>query len=178
VNEHFEIVQMLVEEFQADVNAKNNKGERAMSVAVRKGRLEIAVMASGESNPYTKLDLAGNNIGSEEAQALAESLKRNTTLTQLNLEGNKIGEEGARALAESLKPNTALTKLNLGHNGIGDKGTCALAESLKQNTTLHTVNLSRNNIGDEGARTLAESLKQNTTHRAGSQREWCQYTHY
>jgi hypothetical protein len=34
----------------------------------------------------------GNGIGSEGAQALAESLKQNTTLTQLNLGGTLMTE--------------------------------------------------------------------------------------
>src|SRR3954469_14202228 len=81
--------------------------------------------------------LLDNNIGSEGAQALAESLKQNTTLTQLNLSSMSelggsivcmfpvrsswffiylvtgIGSEEAQALAESLKQNTTLTQLNL-----------------------------------------------------------------
>lgn len=77
-----------------------------------------------------------NKILDEGACALAESLKRNTTLIQLNLSrmleivwfykyelfnptdlyvcsGNKIGAKGACALAKSLKYNTTLIRLNL-----------------------------------------------------------------
>src|SRR4051812_21503195 len=77
-----------------------------------------------------------NCLGSEGAQALAESLNQNTTLAQLELGsmlelsgflyarmrqdqvdishlGNNIGFEGAQALAESLKHNTTLIQLNL-----------------------------------------------------------------
>jgi internalin A len=90
----------------------------------------------------TSLDLSGNRIGAEGAQAL----KGLTALTSLNLRYNRIGAEGAQAL----KGLTALTSLYLGGNQIGDEG----AQALKGLTALTSLNLSDNQIGAEGAQAL------------------------
>ena len=70
------------------------------------------------------------NIGAEDAKALCEVLKVNTTLTSLHLycesekletereknewmTDNKIGVEGAKAMSEMLKMNTTMTSLDM-----------------------------------------------------------------
>ena len=91
----------------------------------------------------TSLDLTGNNIGAEGAQALASL----TALTSLNLSFNHIGDAGAQALASL----TALTSLELRDNNIGAEGAQALAKL----TALTSLNLWGNHIGDAGAQALA-----------------------
>ena len=80
---------------------------------------------------FINSSIAGNEIGPEEAKAIVEALKTNTTLKELGLGNdknephfllfannssitvNKIGPDGVRVIAEALKANTTLTQLNL-----------------------------------------------------------------
>ncbi|KJE97840.1 interleukin-1 receptor-associated kinase 4 [Capsaspora owczarzaki ATCC 30864] len=114
-------------------------------------------------NASGTLYLSRNRIGDEEAKAIAEALKVNTTLTHLFLGGNQIGDAGARAIAEALKVNKTVTLLSLSENQIGDVGAQAIAEVLKVNTMLKDLNLNKNQIGDVGAHAIAEALKVNKT---------------
>jgi hypothetical protein len=44
-------------------------------------------------------------LGDEDAAALADALKVNSSVTFINLEDNQIGNEGALALADALQVN-------------------------------------------------------------------------
>ena len=77
----------------------------------------------------TSLDLWGNRIGVEGAQAL----KGLVNLTSLDLSHNNIGAEGVRAIVEHLP---GLTTLNLASNNIWDEGARAIAEHLRGLTAL------------------------------------------
>ena len=51
---------------------------------------------------------------------------------QLNLDGNQLGDEGAEAIAAMLRTNRSLTKLSLeGNNKIGDAGKKAVREAVE-----------------------------------------------
>ncbi|CAE7207215.1 NLRC3, partial [Symbiodinium necroappetens] len=124
------------------------------------------------------IELAEGSDGSAVAEALAEALKRNSSLTTIDLSFSAIGDAGAKALTEALKQNSSLTTIDLSENFIIDGGTkaavlsrpslafmwpaCsahqALAEDLKQNSSLTTIDLSDNFIV-----ALAEALKQNSS---------------
>ncbi len=70
-----------------------------------------------------------------------------------SIEGNNIGDAGAKALAEMLRKNTTLHTLlyvslccfasshpsSLDNNSIGEVGAVAMAEALHTNTTLRTL---------------------------------------
>jgi Leucine-rich repeat (LRR) protein len=100
----------------------------------------------------TCLDLSFNEIGDVGARAIA-AMKQ---LTSLNLSANQIGQAGARAIAAMKQ----LTSLNLSFNQIGQAGATAIAADLRQLTSL---NLSSNPIGDAGATAIAAGLKQLTS---------------
>ena len=61
----------------------------------------------------TEIRLYYMNIGVEEAKAIGEELKVNTSLTKINLFMNNIGDEAGKAIGEALKVNTSLTEINL-----------------------------------------------------------------
>ena len=88
----------------------------------------------------TSLDLAGNGIGAEGAQAL----KGLVNLTSLDLNGNEIGAEGAQAL----KGLVNLTSLNLDDNDIGAEG----AQALKGLVNLTSLDLAGTTSGTKGRR--------------------------
>jgi Ran GTPase-activating protein (RanGAP) involved in mRNA processing and transport/serine/threonine protein kinase len=107
---------------------------------------------------------SGNDIGVEGVKALADALKVNTTLTCLSASGNDIDDEGAMALAAALKVNTTLTSLDATGNKIGANGAKALANALKDKTTRLTgLNLGNNDIGVSGVKALADALRVNIT---------------
>ncbi|KAK3836626.1 MAG: hypothetical protein JOS17DRAFT_787789 [Linnemannia elongata] len=68
--------------------------------------------------------------------ALSEALKTNSTLTALDLDGNSVGDNGAQALSEALKINSNLTALALNYSSIRDHGTQALSEACNTNSTV------------------------------------------
>ncbi|XP_044162704.1 NLR family CARD domain-containing protein 3-like [Acropora millepora] len=115
-----------------------------------------------ENSKLTWLELSGNRIGNEGADALAKGLKENSTLTSLDLSHNRIGNDGADALAKGLKENSTLTSLDLSNNRIGNDGADALAKGLKENSTLTSLDLSNNRFGNDGAHALAKGLKANS----------------
>ncbi|KAK3266723.1 hypothetical protein CYMTET_24681 [Cymbomonas tetramitiformis] len=108
-------------------------------------------LASNKS--LNTLNLADNNIGPDEAKALALALTPNqegvfnTSLNTLILSGNEIGPEGAKALAAALTPNekgmfnTSLNTLNLKYNDVGDEGEAAVQEVVKKHPNVATFNL-------------------------------------
>eukprot|EP00161_Ancyromonas_sigmoides_P009116 TRINITY_DN2262_c0_g1_i1.p1 TRINITY_DN2262_c0_g1~~TRINITY_DN2262_c0_g1_i1.p1 ORF type:complete len:192 (-),score=39.89 TRINITY_DN2262_c0_g1_i1:197-694(-) len=53
------------------------------------------------------------SLGAEDAKAIAEELKVNTSLTILDVRGNPIRDAGAKEFAEALRVNTSLTTLHL-----------------------------------------------------------------
>jgi hypothetical protein len=107
--------------------------------------------------------LRDNGNGAEGASALADALKRNTSLTTIDLWKKAIGAEGASTLADALKVNTSVTTIGLAYNAIGSEGASALADALKVNASVTNLYLSVNAIGDEGALVLADALKMNTS---------------
>lgn len=112
-----------------------------------------------------KLHLAECNLGSQDAEELANGLRTNTTLREIHLEHNKLGAYGSRAFAEAWKANKKLTVIDLSNNEIGYKGAQPLAEALRDNPALEVLDLSENSITPEGAHLIAEALRGNTTLR-------------
>ncbi|PKA47868.1 RAN GTPase-activating protein 1 [Apostasia shenzhenica] len=123
-----------------------------------------------------KLQLNSTGIGDEGAKAIAELLKKNSTLLaimvvhleqqawELHLHGNDVGNEGIRALMSGLSVQKGkITLLDLGNNDIGPKGAFHVAEYIKKTKSLLWLNLYMNDIGDEGAERIADALKQNRT---------------
>ena len=99
-------------------------------------------------------------MGDYGVDAICEALKINDSLEILNLRGNAITSEGAEAIAESLTYNKSLTRLilkclmlilyyffHLTHslppklNLIGERGAKALAQSLLHNRTLSALDV-------------------------------------
>jgi len=117
----------------------------------------------------TMVDLSGNRIGREGAQALAanrkfevlllrrcevgdqamQAFEHNTTIRKLDVRGNAIANDGAAALAR----NGTLTELDASDNLIDDDGVLALAA----NTLITRLRLKNNFFGDRGALALASS---------------------
>ncbi|XP_075702917.1 leucine-rich repeat-containing protein 45 [Rhinoderma darwinii] len=117
-------------------------------------------------NAVTKyLDLKGNNLRGEGAEALGKLLRHNTSVISLTLEWNNLGmwEDGFSLLCDGLSCNQTLQRLDLRNNQINHKGAEELSTSLKQNLTLRELDLRWNNIGLLGGRALHDCLQSNKT---------------
>ena len=126
------------------------------------------------------LTLRRNQLGPEDAEALAEALKVNSSITSLSLDHNKLGRQGGKAIAEALKVNTSITTINLCNlsgtmslNGedlphgadccVGEDAAIEVAEALKINTSITDIQLDHNLLGAKGSKVLAEALTVNKT---------------
>lgn len=88
------------------------------------------------------LDLAGNEVGPMGADHLAAALRSETCgLRSLNLRGNHILNQGANAMAFALQENATLTSLYLWGNEISDGSAASFATALEKNTTLQEFDL-------------------------------------
>jgi hypothetical protein len=108
-----------------------------------------------------------NNIGTEQAQALANILKEHPTLkslcgnkgneTELDMSGElnkQLGAEGAIMLAPEIMDNGALLVLSLKDNSLYAAGAKVLGEGLKGNQSITVLDLSDNRMGKESRFTI------------------------
>ncbi|CAF3925832.1 unnamed protein product [Rotaria magnacalcarata] len=109
------------------------------------------------------LELAWNEIGDDEAKAIAYSIQQNKMITTLDLQHNLIGPKGAQHLAKVLQENMTLTTINLENNRIGDQGAEYFANALRLNKRLASLNLRTNQIRSQGIQHLSMALEQNQT---------------
>ena len=114
------------------------------------------------------LDISHNNLGMEEAVALAEMLSCNKSLTELNLRECAIPKNGLREIARGLLHNTSLKKLDnsggyLSFSHLGMEGSVALAEMLSCNKSLTELNLQYCDIPENGLKEIARGLLHNTS---------------
>ena len=101
-----------------------------------------------------ELHLSNNQIGNEGCRSIAKLLqKEGTHLNLLNLYSNDLGDEDAETLADSLKYNTSLTDIHLEGNDIKEKGhraflklvndVSSIERTYNSNHTLKTLSLPR-----------------------------------
>lgn len=124
------------------------------------------------SSATRKIDLSRNGVGPEAGEVISDCLRRNTIQWEyLNLEGNKLGKDGANAIFWALRRNSSLTELLLGENSIGpefgtdrdDLGNFgnSLAAALEHNYTLATLDLASNDISCECGVVITHALREN-----------------
>jgi Ran GTPase-activating protein (RanGAP) involved in mRNA processing and transport len=104
-----------------------------------------------------RIRLRDNNITSQGALILAESLNNNITLESLDLRNNYISDLGVQFLSLGIIHSKLIT-LNLESNGITFEGAQYLAQMLKSNRTLTELYLSKNHLGDRGVELLTNVL--------------------
>ena len=115
------------------------------------------------------LDLDFKQIGGEGLKAMAEALKRNSTITSLDLSSENSTsdipddaiDEGLKAIGEALKDNSTLTSLYICARNIGAEICEAIAEALKHNSSFTSLHLNTGYITDEGLKAIGEALKHN-----------------
>lgn len=126
----------------------------------------------------------GNTIRNKGAAAIAEMLKKNTTIITLDLKSNDIGVEGGCSLFKVLETtNRTLTSIDLSgmsgrfrkffnksdnevgvnRNHIGKPGADAVAIALSENNVLKELAVRENGFGTDGAKSIAAGLSTNNT---------------
>lgn len=76
-----------------------------------------------------KLNLSWNAVGSDGCKAISKALAF-TSLTELDLSNNRLLLDGAKALANGLRKNTSLEILKVGQNIIESVGVCCILKAL------------------------------------------------
>jgi len=109
-----------------------------------------------------EIHLQTNNLDKEVVPTLIEEIPKLEKLKTLDLSENKLSDSGTSKLVEGLQStNLGLSALQLSGNGIGDAGAAAIATFISKNKTVSKIVLRDNKISDEGAIALANALKEN-----------------
>eukprot|EP00439_Symbiodinium_sp_Y106_P024399 s1473_g2.t6 len=100
-----------------------------------------------------EVDLSRNDLGAEQAQALAASIAANGSIVDLKLSGNSFGTEGMQVLAKEALCIRSFRHLSVAGNGLGVVGFQALAE-----TPLESLDVGSNDLGPNCAEALVGTL--------------------
>ncbi|KAL9187126.1 hypothetical protein ACHAXT_010846 [Thalassiosira profunda] len=98
-----------------------------------------------------------------EVPSFIDSKRATELLTHLDLNGNSIGKEGAEMIADYLERNPALVELVLHWNSLNSRAAKLIANALKSNDTLRYLDLDGNNLTDKSVPFLADMLQHNST---------------
>lgn len=90
------------------------------------------------------LEGCGPAFGDHEADAVAEALRRSTSIEHVSLARNAIGDAGALRLADAVERSTSLRTLWLQSNAVGDVGASRLARAALDSPSLLSVWLQDN----------------------------------
>jgi Ran GTPase-activating protein (RanGAP) involved in mRNA processing and transport len=134
----------------------------------------IIAPAISANGALEKLNLSDNSIsgvtGEPGVHALADMLRKNSTLKELNVSKNELDAECAQILSPAISAHGALETLNISHNSIFANGqslevraeaATALAEALKANSTITNFNISSNYMRAEQAQIIAPAIGAN-----------------
>ncbi|XP_077284242.1 uncharacterized protein LOC143909875 [Arctopsyche grandis] len=119
------------------------------------------VLSSALSSPppnLRRLEIGRNRLENAGAIAVADILKKVSTLEQLSLPQNGIYFPGIEALAGALSKNKNLKLLNLNDNTVGPKGAKALLQILPYLKELRFVNLGDCLLKNQGAKLIFQAL--------------------
>lgn len=145
--------------YNGTVPLSKQSGLDALSTAVKKCRT------------LKTLDISNNYLGPKGAAEIAFSIP---ALTCLNLAGNDLGKEGAEALAGAIGYSETLKSLDMSRNYLYPKGLELLASGLSESTSLVTIDISDNHLtginrygigtpNEEGIKALAQAMARNKT---------------
>ena len=123
----------------------------------------ITILKQASEQKATQIKLSTLYIRDEQAEIIADFLKKNHHLLRLNLSKNIIGAKGLAKIAEAMEWNHTLTHLDLADNKIHTKDIKKLIPALSVNKKLLYINLAFNHIGNQGARLIAEAITENKT---------------
>jgi hypothetical protein len=118
------------------------------------------------------INLSRCGIGDQGAQALAETIKINTTISSLNLTDNHLTPVGAEHLINALMVNKSIRSVNFADNRLGNQalvGTSGMSigalvrQLLNKNATVTDICLRGNSISDRDMEMISEGVIDNVT---------------
>lgn len=121
-----------------------------------------AILKQTSEQKSTRMNLSTLCISNDQAEIIADFLKKNHHLLRLNLSKNNITAKGLAKIGEALMWNHTLTHLDLADNKIYTSDIKELVSALSVNKRLLYINLAFNNIGNQGARLIADAIAENT----------------
>ena len=116
--------------------------------------------------PVEKVNVAGNKIGDEGAEYIAELLRAKTNLTELDLSWNNIKKGGAISIFNAVE-KSKLSSLDMGYNALGTStdiersATVAVAKMFRATTELNHLNIAHNQLNADDCKILSEALQNN-----------------
>ena len=116
------------------------------------------------------LVLDDNDLGPDSAVEIARILRR-SSLKTLSLAGNRIGDDGAEAIANALLSNKTLTSLNLEYNDITSKGILSVSQALAQvNDTIVVLQSGLHDVANSDA---SRASFQRQVRHSNLESTWC-----
>nr|XP_043637143.1 RAN GTPase-activating protein 2-like [Erigeron canadensis] len=126
------------------------------------GTIAIVNALKNSASALEVLEMAGNDITSEAAPALAACLTaKNATLTKLVLSENELKDIGAIVIANALFKDEfgKLTEVDLSTNEIRTAGARVLSQAVVGKPWFKLLNINGNYISDEGVDNLKEIFR-------------------
>ena len=110
----------------------------------------VALMAALERCGLERLFLQRNHFKSDGALAIANYIKKCTTLTVLNISYNDLGKNGMIAIANAIKQNTetVLADFKVHHTYIDQECTDALCDMILNNNTIEHLDIMVNDYNN------------------------------
>lgn len=125
------------------------------------GALALVNALKDSDSPLEVLEMAGNDITSESASALAALITaKKTSLVKLVLSENELKDEGAIVIGNCLKEEFGgLTDVDLSTNGIRTVGARVLSQAVVSKPGFKLLNINGNFLSDEGVDNVKEIFK-------------------
>jgi len=138
----------------------------------KRGLRELIDALADDDCQVSRVYLSGNGFDADDARAIADLLRTNSSLTNLLISVNQIGDDGVLAIAEALRENHTLQELGLASNGISIRGVSELLRVVAGHDSVNNLDLGyspstkvlgamANSLGDDGGIAVAKMLKQN-----------------
>uniref|UniRef100_A0A0D6QX72 WPP domain-containing protein n=1 Tax=Araucaria cunninghamii TaxID=56994 RepID=A0A0D6QX72_ARACU len=126
-----------------------DKGAIALSNSLKEGAPSLRV-----------LEIAGNDITSKAAPALAECLAVKTLLTKFVASENELKDEGSVLICKALmEDHEHLEELDLSTNALTKIGAQAAAEAVANKPKFNLLNIDANHISEEGIVAVKDVLR-------------------
>ena len=138
----------------------------------KRGLRALINALSADDCQVRQVYLGGNGFDADDARAIADLLRRNTSLRSLSMGASHIGDDGAIAIASAMGENQTLRELGLASNGISVRGACELLRGIASHPSIDNLDLGylpstkvlgaqANSLGDSGGVEVASMLRQN-----------------
>ena len=129
---------------------------------LRQGAQAIGEMLQN-SQSILQFGFCHHELSLDDISLISQGLRYNQSLKSLDLMGNALNDVSLAMLAKALSDNESIEFLCLDFNDFGLVGIECLAAMLRCNSNLRELHLFGNRIDSDGAKVLAQALAYNTS---------------